>query len=580
MKLHLREWFSELGKAVLATLRRHPLELLLLLVLIATLIPYSEISNSTEFARQVLLGWGASLLFIVNRLLTDAGKWRHIYWVAWVPLVPLFFWRGFPDWIHSMQGGVTIFVLTPLALLACRRAVANDRFVADGLVYLRSAVLAMLFAYVAYGLFEAILLSAASIFGFSEAAWVKELSVDLLYVVQFFAVPTLFMMMVDRWDGRRVGASDEMAILVNWIITPAVVTYAAVLYLYLLKILVAWTLPDGGVAYLVFGFTITALLVKALRLPLEKRKFDWFYNRFSVVSLPLVALFWIGVARRIGEYGLTEARVYLLVCGAVMTFCILLFLSRRAGRYLWVALFAMIAFAAVAYVPALSPERAELRSQTRRAVRLAADLGRLDSDGHLSLAPFDLADTVRYAEYRNLYSALSSIYVIDDRVLSDRFGLYDLNALVDILPSGWQDYVRYGWGVTEETQDKVSRFIWVDLPDPVVIDFADKGPYRLCYDNFETWSKPGYVFCNDTLRFSLPGLPETWRFPAAWLLERQLRASGYDPSLSVDPSEEQILRLLEYSDEHGMILFERMSIEHTDSGNTLLGVEVRSLWLR
>lgn len=583
MKLNLRERFSVLCTGVQTTLRRHPLELALLLALTMLLIFSSGSTNKTETSRWILLGWGASLLLIVNRLLPDTGKWRRIYWVAWVLLVPFFFWRGFPDWIASAQGVVTMLVLTPLALLACRRAVTNERFVADSLVYLRSGVLAMLFPYVAYGLFEAIFLSAAYIFGFSEFSWVKELSVDLLYVVQFFVVPTLFMMLVDRWDGQRVGSSPVLATLVNWVVTPAVVAYAAVLYLYLLKIIVTWSLPDGGVAYLVFGFTLVALAVKLLRIALVKRTLDWFYDRFSLVSLPLVALFWVGVARRIGEYGLTEARVYLLVCGAVMSFCIVLFLSRRAGRYLWVVLFAMLSFAAVTYVPALHPERVELRSQTRRAMRLAADLGRLDAAGRLSLAPFDLADTVRYAEYRSLYSALSAVYVCDERVLSDRFGIDSPSDLVDILPSGLQSYVRYGWEITGENEGTVSRRIWVDLPELVMIDLADSGPYRQCYvnfDNYESGSERGYALRNDTLRFSLPGVPEAWQFPLDELLERQLRASGYNPSLGEDPTDEQSLRLLEYSDEYGMILFERFLIEHRDSVNTLDQVQVRSLWLR
>jgi len=84
------------------------------------------------------------------------------------------------------------------------------------------------------------------------------------------------------------------------------------------------------------------------------------------VSLPVLTLFWIGVVRRTNEYGLTEPRVYLVVCGGLMTLCVLLFLSQRTGRYLWVCLAAWVSFAALAYVPFLEPER------IRRAVADAA----------------------------------------------------------------------------------------------------------------------------------------------------------------------------------------------------------------
>ena len=206
MKLNLRERLAEFRASFLNVLRRHPLELLLLLALTVTLIVCLEIDEEPNGPRMLILGWGALLLLIVNRL---AGRsvWRRIYWVAWAPLVPLFLWPGLPEWVESAQAVITFAILTPLALLACRRAVANERFVADALVCLRSAVLAMLFAYVAYGLFVAILWSAAYIFGFSHARWVAHLSADLFFVTQFLAVPTLFMMMLDRWDEARFGSS-------------------------------------------------------------------------------------------------------------------------------------------------------------------------------------------------------------------------------------------------------------------------------------------------------------------------------------------------------------------------------------
>ena len=127
--------------------RRHTLELLLLLALTVILIVCNEVDQYPNVARLVVLGWGAMLLLIINRL---AGQtlWRRIYWVAWAPLVPLFLWPGLSDWIDTEQALITMLILTPLALLACRRAVSNERFVADALVYLRSGLLAVLFAYV------------------------------------------------------------------------------------------------------------------------------------------------------------------------------------------------------------------------------------------------------------------------------------------------------------------------------------------------------------------------------------------------------------------------------------------------
>ena len=576
MKWNLRKRVAELRKGLVTVVCRHPLELLLLLALTVTLIVCLETDQDPNGPRMLVLGWGALLLLVVNRL---AGRsvWRRIYWVAWAPLVPLFLWPGLPEWVESAQAVITFAILTPLALLACRRAVANERFVADALVYLRSAVLAMLFAYVAYGLFEAILWSAAYIFGFSHARWVAHLSADLFFVTQFLAVPTLFMMMLDRWDEARFGSSRILEVLLNWIFTPAVAIYAAILYLYLLKILLTWTLPEGGVAYLVFGFTITALLVKALRLPLEKRTLDWFYDRFSLLALPLVALFWVGVARRVGEYGLTVSRIYLLLCGGLMTFCILLFLSRRAGRYLWVVLAAIVAFAAVAYIPALEPERAALRSQTRRVERIAERLGRLDAaTGRLSLAPASLADTTFRKEYRELYEALA--YVERDSAAFARFGVKESNDLVEILPAVMHDYVQWGWVPAVEEVVEANPSVEVYLPQNA--GFEVDGSYSRCYVNLTEWNSDSYAFVNDTLRFYLGEERPVLEITGAEVLKKQLGQSGFDPSQGVEPTGEQTLQLLCYSDDRCCILFERLLIERRDSADVITSLAVHSLWLR
>ena len=578
MKLNLRERLAEFRASFLNVLRRHPLELLLLLALTVTLIVCLEIDEEPNGPRMLVLGWGALLLLIVNRL---AGRsvWRRIYWVAWAPLVPLFLWPGLPEWVESAQAVITFTILTPLALLACRRAVANDRFVADALVYLRSGVLAMLFAYVAYGLFEAILWSAAYIFGFSHARWVAHLSADLFFVTQFLAVPTLFMMMLDRWDEARFGSSRVLEVLLNWVVTPAVAIYAAILYLYLLKILFTWTLPEGGVAYLVFGFTIAALLVKALRLPLEKRTLDWFYDRFSLVALPLVALFWVGVARRVGEYGLTVSRIYLLVCGGLMTLCILLFLSRRAGRYLWVVLAAIVAFAAVSYIPALEPERAALRSQTRRVERIAERLGRLDAaTGRLSLAPASLADTVHRKEYRELYEALE--YVERDSAAFARFGVEESNDLVKILPAAMHDYVRWGWESAVGEVEVVEANLSVEVYLPQNAGFEVDGSYSRCYVNLTVWNPESYSFGNDTLRFHLGEERSVLEITGAEVLKKQLGQSGFDLSTGLEPSREQALRLLDYRDDRCCILFDHLSVERRDSVDVITSLTVHSLWLR
>ena len=300
----------------------------------------------------------------------------------------------------------------------------------------------------------------------------------------------------------------------------------------------------------------------------------WFYDRFSLVSLPIVALFWVGVARRIGEYGLTEPRIYLVVCGGVMTVCVLLFLSRRAGRYLWVVLAAMTAFAALAYIPCLEPERVAVRSQLQRAERVAERLGRLDADGRLLLTPMPLADTVYKKEYRQLYESLD--YIRRDSAAFARFGVKkDLDDLAAIFPEGMRDYVRWGYVTVVET---VSRDIDVSLP--VNASFEVVGGYSRYYTNLNYWSNDGYRFDGDTLRLWLGAKQVMLDIPGTELLDALLQTSGFEPAKDSVPNEEQTMRLLDYRSERCRIVFDRLTINRGDSLATLSDATVHSVWMR
>ena len=51
----------------------------------------------------------------------------------------------------------------------------------------------------------------------------------------------------------------------------------------------------------------------------ETGLFDWFYKAFPYIALAPLVLLWVGAFRRVGEYGLTEARVFLLAGAFLLT---------------------------------------------------------------------------------------------------------------------------------------------------------------------------------------------------------------------------------------------------------------------
>ncbi len=559
MTPRIEKWISEIRKSTATVIRRHPIEMLLSLCSTIAMIIYFE-SDTEPHPWLAIAVWGIMLLLVVN-LLAGNTIWRRIYWVAWTPLVPLALWPGLEEWLNSDSFFISIFILTPLALLACSKAIDNRRFLSDTIIYLRAAILALLFANVALWLCEVIIWSAIYLFGHSTI--LQHLQFDLFLTTELFVVPTIFMMMLDRWQGREAKSSHIIEKLLNWIVSPAIIAYAALLTIYLLKIIMTWTLPDGGVSYMVFAFTITALVVKAFQILIEKRRYDWFYDRFSLISLPFVALFWIGVARRIGEYGLTATRVYLIVCGAVMTVCILLFLSRRTGRYLWAVLFAILAFASVAYIPALNPQAIGLRSQKARFERMALDLALIDSTGRLRTTLIPLSDSVRLDQYDQAFDAMD--YILErDTMFHQQLGIkrYDHSYSVKsrLMPKLLITDV-----VCVDSEDELGATVnnaSVYLPEDARIE-SDPA-YPNIYTNIV---QCGYNYSNDLDKLDIT-VKDTVLISLSGdeLVKKQLRNTGLSFEDLQYLDNEQSIRFLDYRDQNIRIIFYYMLIVRTETG--------------
>ncbi len=564
MKFNPKHYWRISREGMVQVARNYPVELLLAVYACVVWLVAYEADWSHGFCRAAVVPLFFVLALAVNRL-AGRGQWRKVYWVVWMPLVPLSLWSGLNDWVGETQYLVSLLILSPLALLMCRREARNECFVSDAIVWLRSLLLAELFANVALGLFAAILFSTTYIFGL-HGRWIDHVWNYAAILSESLAAPCLFLMMAERWRDALVKANRILAVLLDYIVTPALLVYTAILYLYAVKIVVAWSLPAGGVAYLVFGFTITALVVKALQLVLAERRYDWFFDRFSLVSLPLLVLFWVGVGRRVGEYGLTEPRVWLVACGGLMTLCVLLFLMRRTARYRWVCAAGFVLFAALAYVPALEPERVAVRSQLHRAVRIAGELELLDGEGALQLDAFRQIDSASKSRFRNFYEAAD--YVADrDTVAFRRFGV-PMREIRNAVPAEYYNYVLYGWNSAADTVEVVETHWSAETQRGFRVDGI--GGYSALYTEWRSWNSgqyPYYELTDSTLNLHFAGLHPDIAVPAEELLGNLLRQAGLAPGSVPDEAaiREKNDELLVYRSKELAVVFSEVWFERSDS---------------
>lgn len=147
--------------------------------------------------------------------------------------------------------------------------------------------------------------------------------------------------------------------VVRFLFLPLLGGYLMVLYAYVGKILVQWELPDGWVSGLVTTLMAGCILVEFLLYPANQvKKQSTFEQRVSrwlpLLILPLLVLMTVGIARRIGDYGITLRRLYLLTLNLwFYAVCIGLF-ACRARRIHWIPLSLAALFMLTSVLPGVN----------------------------------------------------------------------------------------------------------------------------------------------------------------------------------------------------------------------------------
>lgn len=371
------------------------------------------------------------LIYAVNRFSRGTG-WRWLYYVSVLSI------GGFWAWNLRLTDSIywITLIVSQLLVLLSGKAADNDAFVRNGLCYVRNMVAATVLGMIGWLLAWSIYASVTYIFDLSAN---YRIMVYISQGVWFMVAPMLFLMFDIRQNQEFI-TNSFLDVLLNFIVTPALMIYNLILYLYFVKIAVVWSLPKGGVAYMVLAFILLLLVIKSVQPVLRRRYYDWYYRFFSLwVVLPL-AMLWISVLFRVGEYGWTEWRVYLMLATCMITFTMVLFMIPRWSKYKWVVSGALATLAVFTYIPGINAGDLGLRSQENRIrTVLYPETGERWNYG---------TDSVVLVRYMVLYN--SSRYVQSRKsaeYMRERFG-FDCEYLEESIPEKVKD--DWGWSGADD----------------------------------------------------------------------------------------------------------------------------------
>src|SRR5260221_3200623 len=115
-----------------------------------------------------------------------------------------------------------------------------------------------------------------------------------------------------------------LKIFSQFLLLPILTVYLLILYAYLFRIIFTATWPYGWVAYLVLGFSVAGILAILLLWPLrneENNKWISGYSRFFYFAqFPMIIMLFIAIFKRVGAYGITDLRYFVLLLEAWVLF--------------------------------------------------------------------------------------------------------------------------------------------------------------------------------------------------------------------------------------------------------------------
>ncbi|MBP5365471.1 MAG: DUF4153 domain-containing protein [Bacteroidales bacterium] len=381
----LSSLFSDLGTTIV---QRHCESILFLLFTVRCVVNVWFVGQGDEL---LAFAFWLALLMPVILILSDFRQSRPkvyvtvlYYFVSAVCAGLGLFDTVIYDYILTHSNYTTTLYFTTVLQLIVTYSVSRyfksdttiaGRWLSLGSAYVKSGIICLIAFLLLLGIVSIVY---ALLYEFSNYLKI----ITTIYVVlASFISPLLFLMYVTRRPSVDVVTSRFFSAIVNYVLTIAIVGYIVVIYLYIIKNIFLWELPQGGVANIVMCLSLLILMAYYSHKMLENKQFGAFYDKIGLIFSPVLVMFWIGAVRRISDYGLSPARIYMVISGITLTVWVVMQILKKKSPLRTALAVCLVGLLLVTYVPKITTGDISVWSQKSRLIDFARENNALNDDG-------------------------------------------------------------------------------------------------------------------------------------------------------------------------------------------------------
>lgn len=385
------------------------------------------------------------------------------------------------------------------------------------------------------GVFYSTILMAGISLAFAAFDFLLGISVEVenygrLAIFLFIGFNTLFFLngQYNQLQGQELITPypKGLSIFSRFILIPLVLLYLFILYAYVLKISLAWSLPNGYLTLMVMCYAVMGILAYLFVFPLRNDSGqDWiqkFVRWFFVLLLPLLAVLFIAIGTRISDYGWTEERYVVAALAFWLLIMALYFLISRKDNIVVIP----VSLAIISLISVVGPWSMFSVSQSSQKSELSTLLEptKLMDDGKLILLKDSTDRVMNDTLYDRTYSIIAYLgdhYGWDsfsesmDTVRFNKLnGVSKLSSVYQVM--SYYQWERRGYDTKEDLQVSIQTSDAFDRPADIQ-GFAKMNHFNAYQAesfagsdlNVRTWKDTLYT--SNGLKFALLDSLEIWK---------------------------------------------------------------------